>query len=87
MVVASSASFFGAGVTSGAIATGGDSSKGSVYGAGVVLFFDGFEAAARVDGDGFGVVPVTGATFGAGVVFAVGVVLDFDEPFLGATGE
>ena len=64
-----SASFPSTGVISGAIAVGDDSSKGSVYGAGVVLFFDGFEAAARVDGDGFGVVPVTGALFAAGVVF------------------
>ena len=87
VIEASSASFFGAGVTSGAIAIGDDSSKGSVYGAGVVLFFDGFEAAARVDGDGFGVVPVTGALFAAGVVFATGAVFDFDEPLLGATGE
>ena len=68
-----------AGTTSGAIAIGDDSSKGSVYGAGVVLFFDGFEAAARVDGDGFGVVPVTGALFAAGVVFGA----PFGAVFLG----
>ena len=89
MVAASSASFFGAGLTSGAIATGDDApSKTAVnLGSGVVFFFEGFEAAACVDGDGFGVVPVTGALFASGVVFAIDVVLDFDEPFLGTTGE
>ena len=60
------------------------------FAAGVVLFFDGFEAAARVDGDGFGVVPVTGALFAAGVVFATGAVLvlvsgaPFGAVFLGS---
>ena len=39
------------------------------FAAGVVLLFDDFETAARVDGDGFGVVSVTGAPFVAGVVF------------------
>jgi len=83
VVAASSASFFGAGATSGATTIGDDSSK---FEAGVVFFSEGFEAAARVDGDGFGVIPVTGALF-AGVVFATGAVLDFDEPFFGTTGE
>ena len=84
MVVASSASFFGAGATSGAITIGDDSANGSVYdGIGIVFFFDGFEAAARVDGDGFGVVPVTGALFAAGVVFGA----PFGEIFFDATGK
>ena len=38
------------------------------FGTGVAPPFGGFEAAARVEGDGFGVVPVTGALFAAGVV-------------------
>jgi len=68
-VAASSASFFGAGVTSGAIAIGGEPSNGSVYdGIGVVFFFEGFGTAARDDEDGFGAVPETGALFAAGVV-------------------
>ena len=75
VIEASSASFFGAGVTSGAIAIGGEFSKGGVkYETGVVIFPDDFEAAARVDGDGFGVVSVTGAPFVAGVVFATGAL-------------
>ena len=44
------------------------------FGTGVAPPFGGFEAAARVEGDGFGVVPVTGALFAAGVVF--GAVLE-----------
>ena len=59
---------------------GDDSSKGGVkYETGVVFFPDGFEAAARDDGDGFGDVPVTGALFAAGVVFGA----PFGAIFLG----
>ena len=55
------------------------------FAAGVVLLFDDFETAARVDGDGFGVVSVTGAPFVAGVVFATGALFAagvvFGAPF------